>query len=182
MDIATELILGFGRTLKAIRTRENLSQKELAEGVGISSAILKRYEQENLDLIGPNGFSISIFAKLADYLDQHPKTLFEEIVSHTDLALNDDDLAEFAKLFSSASKDTLGVLVTAGDKDHVEEPFGNNLTWALSMAAIMTTLPGKKKAEIGLEILRAQLASGLVEQEDVAKEMQDLFSYSLSND
>ena len=36
MDMIAELIVGFGRTFKAVREREGLTQQELAAGMGVS--------------------------------------------------------------------------------------------------------------------------------------------------
>ena len=83
MNMTAELMLGVGRTLKAVRAREGFTQKKLAAAMGISEGYLKRLERGKLELIGPNGVSISLLAKLAEFLSTHPATLFAEVISNT---------------------------------------------------------------------------------------------------
>ena len=73
MNMTAELMLGVGRTLKAVRAREGLTQNKLAAAMGISEGYLKRLERGKLELIGPNGVSISLLAKLAEFLSTHPR-------------------------------------------------------------------------------------------------------------
>ena len=47
MDMTAEFTIGLGRTFKAVREREGLTQKELAIGMGVSVQQIKRHEQEN---------------------------------------------------------------------------------------------------------------------------------------
>ena len=68
MNMTDEFIVGLGRTFKAVREREGLTQQELAAGMGVSIQQIKRYEQEKPALIGSQGFSISMLVKLSGYL------------------------------------------------------------------------------------------------------------------
>ena len=177
MNITTELMLGFGRTLKAVREREGLTQKKLAAAIGISEGYLKRLERENLKLIGPNGVSISLLAKLAEFLSTHPATLFAEVISHTKIAPRDDRAKALDKALTSMSSSALDALLASKLKKK-KAPFGNSLTWTLEMAAAMSRLPDKERARIGLEILRGMVTNGLVKKKDVDAQMQKLFTFS----
>lgn len=177
MNTTTELILGFGRTLRAIREREGLTQKELAEGMGVSLNQVKKYEQENLEDIGPNGFSIMVFAKLANYLDVHPTRLFDEMASHCAIGTNDAQSDQIQGLLSLASSKSIDALMSA--RGEASAPFGNHAAWSFEMAAALTKLPAGAKAKVGLEILRELLDAKAVTKEEVTKQMQDLFSFTL---
>ena len=177
MNITAELMLGFGRTLKAVREREGLTQKKLAAAIGISEGYLKRLERENLKLIGPNGVSISLLAKLAEFLSTHPATLFAEVISHTKISPRDDRAKALDKALTSISSEALNALLASKDKKK-KSPFGNNVTWTLEMAAAMSRLPDKERALIGLEILRGMVNNGLVKKKDVDAQMQKLFTFS----
>lgn len=179
MDTKTELILGFGRTLKAVRDREGITQKQLSDGMNVSLNQVKKYEQENLEEIGPNGFSIKVLSNLADFLDIHPEKLFHEVVGNSELAgsLNASSYAE--TLQKTASKETLQII--ADDCSSNVEPFGNLGKWELDMAANLSKLPAKVRSRIGGEILRLLLENNLVSKEAVGKQMQDLISYTYLN-
>ena len=177
MNMTAELMLGFGRTLKAVRAREGLTQKKLAAAMGISEGYLKRLERGKMELIGPNGFSISLLARLAEFLSTHPATLFAEIISNTKITQRDDRSKWLDKALTSVSSEALDALFVAKAK-RKKEPFGNNVTWNLEMAAGMSRLPDKERARIGLEILRGMVNNGLVKQKDVDSQMQKLFTFS----
>ncbi len=177
MNITAELMLGFGRTLKAVREREGLTQKKLAAAMGISEGYLKRLERGKLELIGPNGVSISLLAKLAEFLSTHPATLFAEVISHTEIAPRDDRAKALDKALTSISSQALDALLASKTKKK-KSPFGNNVTWNFEMAAAMARLPDKERARIGLEILRGMVNNGLVKQKDVDSQMKKLFSFS----
>lgn len=176
MDMTSQLILGFGRTLKAVRTRKNLSQKELAEAVGVGIAMVKRYEQENLNLIGPNGFTLQMLTKLATFMDVHPVCLMQEVVSYTDIPAYEETQA--LDLLNVTSEETRETLLKADRQS--EEPFNNDLKWCLDMAARLSELPGDIKAEIGQKVLQSQRSLGLGNKKEITKDLQDLFRYSIS--
>ncbi|MDE3270098.1 MAG: helix-turn-helix transcriptional regulator [Pseudomonadota bacterium] len=177
MNITTELMLGFGRTLKAVREREGLTQKKLAEAMGISDGYLKRLEREDLKHIGPNGVSISLLARLAEYLSTHPATLFAEVISHTKIAPRDDRVKTLDKALTSISSEALDALLALKTKKK-KPPFGNSLTWTFDMAAYMASLPDKERARIGLEILRSAVANGIMKKKEADTQMQKLFTFS----
>lgn len=178
MNITAELMLGFGCTLKAVRSREGLTQKKLATAMGISEGYLKRLERGKLELIGPNGVSISLLAKLAEFLSTHPATLFAEVISHTNITQRDDRSRKLDRALTSISSAGLDALLTSKSKSKKESPFDNSVTWNLEMAASLSRLPDKEKARIGLEILRGLVNNGLVKQRDVDKQMKKLFAFS----
>lgn len=177
MNITVELMLGFCRTLKSVRAREGITQKKLATAMGISEGYLKRLESGKLEFIGPNGVSISLLAKLAEFLKTHPATLFAEVISHTTIAQRDDRSRKLDKALTSISSASLDALLASKSRKK-KSPFGNNTTWNLEMAAAMSRLPDKERARIGLEILRELVSNGLVKSKDVHSQMQDLFAFS----
>lgn len=178
MNLTKELILGFGRTLKSSRERLGLSQKEFAEGMGIGIAQVKRYEQENLDLIGPNGFTLQMFTKLALFLGVHPVALLQDIVSKADLPKLSDSQSKVNELAANMTSDCVDRLLEARRDSGF--PFQNELSWSLDMASRLSGLSGDSKAEIGQKILHEQIKAGLVAKSEVTKQLQDLFRYSLS--
>ena len=173
--MTVELMLGVCRTFKAIRAREGLTQKKLAAALGISEGYLKRLERGKLELIGPNGVSIGLLAKIAEFLKTHPATIFAEVVSHTNITQRDDRSAKLDKALTSISSASLDELLKPKSK---KSPFGNNILWNLEMAAALSRLPDKERARIGLEILRGLVSNGLVKQSDVNAQMQELFAFS----
>ena len=177
MNMTAELMLGVGRTLKAVRAREGLTQKKLATAMGISEGYLKRLERGKLELIGPNGVSISLLAKLAEFLSTHPATLFAEVISNTGITQRDDRSRELDKALTSISSAGLDALLASKSR-RKKTPFGNNITWNLEMAAAMSRLPDKERARIGLEILRGMVNNGIVKQKDVDSQMRQLFAFS----
>lgn len=177
MNITAELMLGFGRTLKAVRAREGLTQKKLATAMGISEGYLKRLERGKLEFIGPNGVSISLLAKLAEFLSTHPSTLFAEIISYTGITQRDDRSRKLDRALTSISSASLDALLASKSRKK-KSPFGNNVNWNLEMAAAMSRLPDKERARIGLEILRGLVNNGLVKQKDVDSQMRKLFTFS----
>lgn len=177
MNMTEELMIGFGRTLKAVRAREGLTQKKLAAAMGISEGYLKRLERGKLELIGPNGVSISLLARLGEFLSTHPATLFAEVISHTGITQRDDRSRELDKALTSISSEGLSALLASKAK-RKKSPFGNNVTWNLEMAASLSRLPDKERARIGLEILRGMVGHGLVKKKDVDAQMQKLFTLS----
>ena len=177
MNITVELMLGFCRTLKSVRAREGITQKKLATAMGISEGYLKRLESGKLEFIGPNGVSISLLARLAEFLKTHPATLFAEVVSHTGIAQRDDRSRKLDKALTSISSASLDALLASKSRNK-KSPFGNNVTWNLEMAAAMSKLPDKERARVGLEILRGLVSNGLVKQKDVDSQMKELFAFS----
>jgi transcriptional regulator with XRE-family HTH domain len=178
MNITTELVLGFGRMLRAIRQRDGLTQKQLADGMDVSLAQVKKYEQENLEEIGPNGFSVMTFSKLAGFLDAHPAALFAEMLSHTGLGVGDTKSQEMVELFAGVSSASAEALREAHAQEG--EPFGNHAHWCLNMAGGLARLPEAARARIGLEILRELLEAKAATRTEVTRQMQDLFAYTLS--
>ena len=178
MNITVELMLGFCRTLKSVRARESITQKKLATAMGISEGYLKRLESGKLEFIGPNGVSISLLAKLAEFLKTHPATLFAEVVSHTNITQRDDRSRKLDKALTSISSASLDALLAPKPRKKKSSPFGNNVTWNLEMASALSRLPDKERARIGLEILRELVSNGIVKSKDVHSQMQELFAFS----
>ncbi len=179
MNMTAEFIVGLGRTFRAVRVREGLTQQELAAGMGISVQQVKRYEQENLDLIGPHGFTISMLVKLAQYLDTHPVTLFTEIVSHSRIARRDERAKKLQKVLASVASDSLDVLLSPKSKRTSKAPFGNVAVWNLEMAANLARLPAKARARVGVEILRALTDSGIASRKEIDSQQRQLFEFSV---
>lgn len=125
----------------------------------------------------PNGVSISLLAKLAEFLSAHPATLFAEVIYHTKIAPRDDRDKALDKALTSVSSTALDALLTSKDKKK-KSPFGNNVTWNPEMVASLSHLPDKERARIGLEILWGLMNNGLVKQKDVDTQMQKLFTFS----
>ncbi len=178
MDMTAEFIVGLGRTFRAVREREGLTQQELATGMGVSIQQIKRYEQEEPALIGSQGFSISMLAKLAEYLNTHPSTLFAEILSHSNIVPRDDrerELRQVLRSVASASLDAL--LATKSRRD--KPPFGNTVVWNLEMAANLARLPAKARARVGMEILRALIDNGIASREEIDGQQRQLFEFSM---
>ena len=178
MDMTAEFSVGLGRTFKAVREREGLTQKELAAGMGVSVQQIKRYEQENLAMIGSHGFSISMLAKLAEYLNTHPATLFAEIMSHLRIAPRDDRTRELRKVLAAVASDSLDALLAAKSKRE-KVPFGNVAVWNLEMAANLARLPAKARARVGMEILRALVDNGIASHKEVDGHQRQLFEFSV---
>lgn len=178
MNITTELIQGFGRTIKAIRQREGITQKAMATGMGIGTTILKRYELEKLEDIGPNGFSISIFAKLSEFAGIPPKRLFDEIVTRCPSISKHEDVADiFTNLLHSFSSDDLKTLTSVSSDE--SQPFGNKLNWILKMAANLARLDEKQQAKIGVQILQELIEEKSATETEIASELQQLFGRTL---
>ena len=178
MDMTAEFIVGLGRTFKAVREREGLTQHELAAGMEVSIQQIKRYEQENPALVGSQGFSISMLVKLAEYLNTHPATLFAEILSHTKIAPRDGRERKLRKVLVSIASDSLDALLAVKSKKS-KPPFGNPVIWNLEMAANLARLPAKARAKVGLEILRALLDNGMASHKEVDKHLRRLFEFSV---
>lgn len=178
MDMTAEFIVGLGRTFKAVREREGLTQQELAAGMGVSIQQIKRYEQENPALIGTQGFSISMLAKLAEYLNTHPATLFAEILSHSQISQRDDRERVLRKVLVSVASDSLdALLATRSRRD--KPPFGNVVVWNLEMAANLARLPAKARARVGMDILRALVDNGVASREEIEGHQRQLFEFSM---
>lgn len=176
MGMTVKFIVGLGRTLRAVREREGLTQKELAAGMGVSVQQIKRYEQEDLEVIGPHGFSISMLAKLAEYLNTHPATLFAEILAHSKIASRDDRARELQKVLAAVASDSLDVLLATRSRKN-RPPFGNPAVWNLEMAANLARLPAKARARVGMEILRALVDNGIAASEEIDGHQRQLFEF-----
>lgn len=179
MDMTAEFTIGLGRTFKAVREREGLTQKELAVGMGVSVQQIKRHEQENPALIGSQGFSISMLTRLSDYLNTHPATLFAEILSHSQITQRDDRERELRKVLAAVASNSLDVLLAAKSKRE-KAPFGNVAVWNLEMAANLARLPAKARARVGVEILRALVDGGIASRKEVDDHQRQLFEFSVS--
>ncbi len=178
MDMTAEFIVGLGRTFKAVREREGLTQKELAAGMGVSLQQIKRYEQEEPALIGLQGFSISMLARLAEYLNTHPATLFAEILSHSKIAQRDDRARELRKVLVSVASDSLDALLAVKPRSN-KPPFGNTAVWNLEMAANLARLPAKARARVGVEILHALVDNHIASRKEVDSHQRQLFDFSM---
>ena len=178
MDMTAEFTIGLGRTFKAVREREGLTQKELATGMGVSVQQIKRHEQENPALIGSQGFSISMLTKLAEYLNTHPATLFAEILSHSQITQRDDRERELRKVLAAVASDSLDSLLAVKSRRD-KPPFGNIVVWNLEMAANLARLPTKARARVGVEILRALVDSGIASRKEVNDHQRQLFEFSM---
>ena len=178
MDMTDEFIVGLGRTFKAVREREGLTQQELAAGMGVSIQQIKRYEQEKPALIGSQGFSISMLVKLAEYLNTHPATLFAEIMSHSQIAQRDERAKVLRKVLASVASDSLDALLASKSRRN-KPPFGNPVVWNLEMAANLARLPAKARARVGVEILDALVDNGLASRKEVSRHQWQLFDCSM---
>lgn len=179
MDMTAEFTISLGRTFKAVRAREGLTQKELATGMGVSVQQIKRHEQENPALIGAQGFSISMLTKLAEYLNTHPATLFAEMLSHSRIAPRDDRVRELRKVLASVASESLDALLAAKSRRD-KPPFGNLIGWNLEMAANLARLPAKARARVGVEILRALVDNGIASRAEIDDHQRQLFEFSMS--
>lgn len=100
---------------------------------------LKRLERGKLELIGPNGVSINLLARLSEFLSTHPATLFAEVISNTGITQQDDRSRELDKALTSVSSTCFDALLASKSRKK-KTPFGNNVTWNLEIAEAMSRL------------------------------------------
>ena len=75
-------------------------------------------------MIGSHGFSISMLAKLAEYLNTHPATLFVDILAHNKIISRDDRVRVLHKVLASVAIDSPVALLAAKSRRD-KPPFGN---------------------------------------------------------
>ena len=178
-DITAELILGLGKTFKAIRQRQGLTQKELAANIGVSLQLVKRYERGNLDEIGPNGYSVALLAKLSSFLGVQPDVIFAEVIAHSNINPVDSRANRLTSLLASVDDDDLDALLASSETGEEKNYSGNHAAWSLGMAANLTRLPDRVKARLGLQILDSLIDSGLVSRDKVGNQRRSLFELSI---
>ena len=178
-DVTAELIIGLGKTLKAIRRRQGVTQKELAANIGVSLQLIKRYERGNLDEIGPNGYSVALLAKLANFLGTHPGVVFAEVIAHSNIDPVDSRADRLTSLLALVDDDDLDALLARSETGDGKNYFGDHAAWSLGMAANLARLPDRVKAKLGLQVLDAMIENGLASRDKVGNQQRNLFELSM---
>ena len=119
-----------------------------------------------------------MLAKLAEYLNTHPATLFAEILAHSKIVSRDDRAHVLQKVLASVASDSLDTLLAAKSRRD-KPPFGNTAVWNLEMAANLARLPARARAWIGVEILYALVDNGIASRKEVDRHQRQLFDFSM---
>lgn len=153
MDTETmvrELAVSFGRLLKDIREREDLSRPQLAEKLDMSDGRIKQFET-NSDLVGGSGFNVNQLVKVAELLDRPVSDVFKEICEKASLSESESPLVSGVK---ELPKDVAAGLTQARKSEH--EVFGNLFQWALKMAALSLESSEEGKTNLEISLLKAK--------------------------
>lgn len=97
--------IALGKRFKSLRVNCGLTQKQLAEKVGITSATLSRYEQGYIDHI-----NTSMIIKFAEIFGVSPVYLLGVDFDKEDYVLSSDELDELTSMLQNLTKNQIDII------------------------------------------------------------------------